>query len=553
MARSRLERKAESFAAAAGAFCVLVGCVVLVGWIFDIVPLQRLHPDWVTMRPNTALGFIGAGSALWLTVVGKGTARQRISWIAALLVSVLGALTFAEYLSGRDFGIDDWLGLTNIAPTADAPHPARMSIVTALHFALLGMALALLPFMIAERYPWLVDAPVLLAAFSSCVAILGYFYDPQSLYAIVPYDSVAFHTAWTFFALCAGVILARPGRGLARLLVGEHAGGAVARRLLPFAIAVPVALGWVRLEAQRSLHLFDVSVGVMFLVSTNIVIFVVIILWNVRALDRADRERQRLDLIGRLNAELNQRLSELAAANKELEAFSYSVSHDLRAPLRAIDGFSRLVLEEHAERLPEDGKNFLQIVRRNTQQMGHLIDDLLAFSRLSRQAMKIKSFSLTKMAKETLGDLKPDYDGRTIDIVVGDLGRAMADPALMKQVFANLLGNAIKFTRHKGDSRIEIGRRESSPENQDEKIYYVKDNGAGFDMRYVDKLFGVFQRLHRAEDYEGTGVGLAIVQRIIHRHGGRIWAEGEVNEGATFYFTLGRTEHDRAVPGNSPG
>ncbi|MDR3575864.1 MAG: PAS domain S-box protein [Anaerolineaceae bacterium] len=238
--------------------------------------------------------------------------------------------------------------------------------------------------------------------------------------------------------------------------------------------------------------------------------------------------------IENLNEDLKRQTLELQLANKELESFSYSVSHDLRAPLRAIDGFSRILIEDHSASLNTDALRYLNLVRNNTQQMGRLIDDLLAFSRLSRQFMNIQTLQPRPLVDEALNTLQNEISGRQVEVTIGALPDCKADPALLKLVFINLISNAFKYTRKCPLAKIEIG---CQLQNGDQ-VYFIKDNGVGFDMQYADKLFGVFQRLHRAEEYEGTGVGLANVQRIIHRHGGRIWAEGRVNNGATFYFTL---------------
>jgi signal transduction histidine kinase len=239
-----------------------------------------------------------------------------------------------------------------------------------------------------------------------------------------------------------------------------------------------------------------------------------------------------------MNEELEQRVqertAELRAANRELEAFTYSVSHDLRAPLRAITGFARILLEDHAPQLPDEAQHSLHIVDNSARQMGRLIDDLLTFSRLGRLELTKRPVAPTDLVRQVLEDLQAERAGRQVEIELGDLPPCWAEPSLLKQVFVNLLSNALKYSRRRPVAHIEVGCRQ----NGGERVYFVKDNGVGFDMQYANKLFGVFQRLHRADEYEGTGVGLAIVQRIVHRHGGSIWAEAAVDQGATFYFTL---------------
>jgi signal transduction histidine kinase len=315
---------------------------------------------------------------------------------------------------------------------------------------------------------------------------------------------------------------------------------------------------WIRSTVKIPLCLFDRVLGLLRLDSDQLYSFsakdaqrlrplanaAAIALENARLYEQAQQEvaerRRAEEEVRRLNADLERRVTErtaeLAAANKELEAFSYSVSHDLRAPVRAINGFARMVLESHAPDLSPEAQRYLHLVRENALRMGQMIEGLLTFSRLGRQPLRKRPVSLTALVGEVLADLQDELADQQAEITLDDLPVTQGDPILLRQVFANLLSNAFKFTRGREVKRIHVGCQTWA---QGEAIYFVKDNGAGFDMRYVDKLFGVFQRLHHADDFEGTGVGLALAQRIIERHGGRIWAEAEEGQGATFYFTLG--------------
>src|SRR5216684_3268577 len=259
--------------------------------------------------------------------------------------------------------------------------------------------------------------------------------------------------------------------------------------------------------------------------------------------DITERKRAEQE-IKELNEDLSRRAAELETLNKELEAFTYSVAHDLRAPLRHIDGFSKILLEDFGSQLDPLAQKHLQRINESTRHMGHLVDDLLNLARVGRQPVQLQITGLNGLVEEVLGDLETETRDRQIDWQIGRLPFVECDPGLMKQVLANLLSNAVKYTRPRELAVIQVGQREVDGQ----PVIFIRDNGVGFNMKYADKLFGVFQRLHRKEDFEGTGVGLATIQRIIQKHGGRVWAEAELDKGATFFFTLGAPKDNRTGP-----
>jgi signal transduction histidine kinase len=251
-----------------------------------------------------------------------------------------------------------------------------------------------------------------------------------------------------------------------------------------------------------------------------------------------EQEKIKVDVYSR---RLEERTIQLESANSELESFSYSVAHDLRAPLRAINGFSQAVLEDYADKLDDEGRDSLGRIRAASQRMGLLIDDLLNLSRISRTRIKNESLNLSSLAESCVNTLRETEPNRLIEVVIQPGLNIEADSSLMRIVMTNMLGNAWKFTRKTDKARIEIGVMD----NSGQKVYFVRDNGAGFDQSHADKLFVAFQRLHSTEEYEGTGIGLATISRIVHLHGGKVWAEGKPGEGATFYFTIRGDRHEQ--------
>jgi light-regulated signal transduction histidine kinase (bacteriophytochrome) len=274
------------------------------------------------------------------------------------------------------------------------------------------------------------------------------------------------------------------------------------------------------------------------------VVFALLIGWFASRRRRIEQElRQARDELQKVNADLEKRTIELEASNKELEAFTYSTSHDLRAPLRHLAGYTELLQKHASSALDEKSLRYVRMVLESAKKMGDLIDDLLAFSRIGRTETRYTLVSLEELVREASNEMKEETDARKIVWKIGALPSLQGDRSMLRVALVNLISNAVKFTRTRPQAEIEIGCANGRP---GEVVVFVRDNGVGFDMKYVGKLFGVFQRLHLPETFEGTGIGLATVQRIVARHGGRVWAEGAVDAGATFYFSAPKIHKEEA-------
>jgi PAS domain S-box-containing protein len=560
---------------------LLIASAALVGWFSGSVALRGIKPTYVPMAPNTALVFIALG-ALLATFARNSRGFLIAARVAAILPIILVGARFSEYLFGIDLKADRWIFNFPAERLGLAP-VGKMAFFTSATFLLFSSALLLITW---PNHRWTNSVAKVLAvivAFMGSAFSLGYVYGAPLLYGgqSIP---MALNTALAFVIGGLGLLAQavvfdintrrrseaalRESEERYRLLFenNPHPIWVYDLESLAFLAVNEAAVrryGYGREEflamtlkdirpaeeipsllenVGKTVSGFQASVwkhrkkngGIIDVEITSYPLLfggrqAKVVLAN----DITERKRAQ-DAIAALNVSLQTRGAELEQANKELESFSYSVSHDLRAPLRAIDGFSRILAEEHAGNLDADAQRLLGIVRSNTQNMGRLIDDLLAFSRLGRKQIERSRIDMKTLAHDVFTEVSPVHSNPTPAFHLTALPVAYGDPALIRQVVLNLVSNAVKYSRTRDNPTIQIN---AYAENG-EQVYLVKDNGVGFDMKYQDKLFGVFQRLHSAEEFEGTGVGLAIVQRIINRHGGRVWAESKVNEGATFYFTL---------------
>ena len=503
-------------------FAIVVS--VFAGWWLDIGALKRLTPGGAVMMPNTALGL---GMAAVGVYAGRSSSRRRsklrrgVVGACGFAVALLGAVTLSEYLTKWSPGVDRVLFASALGSV-----PGRPSHYVAVVFVLLGCSL--LGLEAAGRRYRFSQFLALAGGLVAGLGLVGHIVRYAPFYGTSTTTGMALHTGAALLLLSAATLLARPEDGLVGLLLSADAGGMAARQLLPLPLLLTLMLSALGLAGGRT-GLYDRFVGIWLLLISTVVIFSTLIWLTAEDIHSADQERQLTE------QRLRERTVELETLNRELDAFSYSVSHDLRAPLRAISGYSHALLEDYGPQLTGEARDYLHSIAGGAQRMGKLIDDLLAFSRLARKAIAPVGIDMAELAGSVLEELRRATPGRRLECRLEPLPAACGDRAMIRQVLVNLLSNAIKFTGATETAQIEVGCSGNGP---DQNTYYVKDNGAGFDMRYIDKLFGVFQRLHSTEEFEGTGVGLAIVQRVVRRHGGRVWAEGKVQEGATFHFTL---------------
>jgi signal transduction histidine kinase len=536
MTDPHLTRRYCQLAAWCGGLVIAIACSAVVGWLTGSTVFASMSLEWSTMKVNTAIGLIAAGCSLCLNVshTGDRALTLQMSRLCAVFIIVLAGATLIEYVLNIDLGIDRIL-VDDQPGTVGTVHPGRMAPLTAMSFEVCGLALLT---MTSERSRWrkLSATLALLLTIASALTTLGYLFGASEFYTVSGlFSAVAVNTSIALILLGVGIQFANLPAGPLRSLASGYLGGIMLRRMLPVAIVLPIATVWMRLIAQSAGLFNSNGLGGAAVAAIMVMSFAGFLVWYAGMLDRLDRaQRGGEEQIKQLNAALKARVVALEAANREFQGFSYSMSHVLRAPLRAIHGYADIILEELREKLDFEGRRLIGVIQSSTVEMSELLDGILGFLRLGWQPMTIVPVDMNQHVREVIELLKSKTAGRTIQFKIGDLPAAQADASMVRRIWLNLLDNAIKFTSCRDEATIEIGARRDG----DKAEYFVKDNGAGFEMQYVAKLFGVFQRLHDATQFPGTGIGLAIVNRIVTRHGGRVWAESEPGQGATFYFSL---------------
>lgn len=491
---------------------VAVALVLLVANLYAAVVEGRRGGSAINVQ--AFIGLVCLGLSTPLTTSSRTVLRR-----GALVVLVaIGSYGVASL-------IESFVGATHL--TTAPPN-------TALLFGCLGFGVAA-GHHASARARWFADGLVIAGGVISLFALISLLFGSSVQYPITGEAPMTIATASLGLLVAGAVIFLRSDRGIGKVFNSNGTGGILARRLVPVLIVLPIAIArlmYLGVEAGTYDPAFAISVGVLI----GVVILTISIITSATVLDRLDTVRRGNEAqIRQMVGDIARQSKELARSNQELESFSYSVSHDLRAPIRHIAGFTELLAKSNSDKLDDKGKRYIAMITDSAQQAGTLIDDLLEFSRMGRAEIKTREVPLDDTVRDAWSKLGPERTGRDIALRLSPLPTVQADPAMLEVVVGNLLSNAIKYTATKPRAEIEVGSREDG----DDVVISVRDNGVGFDNKYVDKLFGVFQRLH-GDEFEGVGIGLANVKRIVERHGGRVWAEGEVDRGASFHFTMPR-------------
>jgi signal transduction histidine kinase len=552
--------RTNTFTAWCCALAVGMAIAVLVGWIFEIEYLKSVMPGLIAMNPLTAICFVLSAASLWFLRDEQASPSRR--WIAlggAGLLLVVGMAKVCDYLFQLDLGLDRILFSELLGDNRMAPN-------TAICFILAALSLLFIDSFVA-RGMWVAQLPMLLLTTISLVSLIGYAYGAASMYRLSTFIPMALNTAFLFHVLALGLLLSRPRRGIAAVLLHPGQGGQMARRLLPVVILLPAGLGWLRVVGQR-LEWYDTAVGAAFMVATTVILFSSAVCWIAHALNRADEQRGHVsDQLERSRQELESRVAsrtaELKAANADLleknqenEMFVYSVSHDLRSPLVNLQGFSQeltsvthqlrevlgeaklpeLFASQTSELIDNDMHRCIRFIQTSVTRLSGIIDSLLQLSRAGRVEYTPQAVELGEIVTRVLEAMSATIYDRGVSIQVNSLPIAWGDPVALEQIFANLIGNSINYLDAKRPGKIEVGTfRDSTTDSS--AVFYVKDNGLGIPAAYHAKVFQALKRLH-PEVAKGEGIGLALVKRIIERHGGNIWFESTPNVGTTFFFRL---------------
>jgi signal transduction histidine kinase len=561
---------------------IIAGIVFLIGWALNIPILKSPGSIFSTIKSNVALCFVFIGISLWLMQTKRINQRNiRIAKILAIIVTFIGLLTLIEHLTGYNYGIDQIL-FTELPGAINTSSPNRMAFNAALSLVLVGSSILVLDKDIKIGWP-LFQIIIIIEGLITFLAALGYAYQASDLYMVYNYTGIAIYATLIFGLIFFAIVFMRPDKGFIGLLQGESPGSVLGRKILPFVIAIPVILGWLNTFALNK-GFYDIGLGNALLIFATVMVITTLLWRNIISINKTDLKRRKAEeakqkLLEQIqlfaeelqntneelqvaneelqdtteelqvtneelqatteelqasNEELQDTTEELQIANEELQQFAYAASHDLQEPLRTISSFTQLMQRRYAGQLDTDADEFMEYIVDGSKRMQQLINDLLEYTRVDTHVNEFKLVKLDNVIEDTLLNLKGSINENNAVITHDPLPTINADKGQLNQLFQNLISNAIKFQKPDEPPRIHI----SAKKEDDHYLFSVSDNGIGIEPQYTERVFVIFQRLHTRETYQGTGIGLSIVKRIVERHGGRIWVESEFGVGSTFYFTL---------------
>ncbi len=515
--------KLESISEYLSILIFIIGFIIIIGWIFNIGVIKSFLPFFKPVSPISAIFFILIGISLILLQNKRiNKFNITIARLLSVIIIVISSLIIVEYIFNINMGVNRALinyPLENI-------NIAIMAFNSALNFLLTSFALFMLDKQVnKDKYP--AQYIMLVVAIIILFAISGFIYGASEFYKLHFYTSISFYTTLLFVLVVIAVLFARPNKGLMRILTSEKLGSAFARRILPLIIIFPLLFGFLAFLGQK-IGLYDTSyaIALMMILTT---VFLAFMVWNsMKSINRADAKRRTAE------ENLKNMVEELKHSNYELQQFAYITSHDLQEPLRTIASFTQLLEHRYKERLDSEADEYIDFIVSAAVRMKDMIQGLLDYSRIDTQKGEIVQVDTEEILKVVLSNLNASIKENKAEITHEPLPTVSADERQLIQLFQNLISNAIKFRKKDKCPSIHI----TAEKKGNKYVFSVQDNGIGMEIQYSDHIFELFKRLHAIDEYEGTGIGLAVVKRIIDRHGGSIWFESEPGVGSTFYFTI---------------
>ena len=515
---------------------IIIGFLGLLGWILNVNVLKSPGTDFSTIKTNAAICFILIGFALWFSQEKRiNTRNRRIAQILALIVALIGFLTFFEHFSSVNLGLDQLL-FKEVPGALNTSNPNRMGFPGSINFVLVGLAVIFLNRKIVNYQRWS-QYLVLIVGFITILALVGYAYNVSSLYYFANVTGIAIYAAIGFLLLFFGVLICRPDVGLMRTFNTDLLGGRLGPRVFLPTILITVILGWFLVVAINMGFISGSFAISLLVISTIIISFILIWLFAIRLnlfdVEIRDTNMKLKESKDHLEDEVKIRTTELSRSNDDLKQFAYVASHDLREPLRMITSFLQLLERRYKDQLDQDANEFIDYAVEGAKRLDLMIMDLLEYSRVSNKEIQFTEVNLEEVINQIMSNLSVLIEENNAQITYDSLPIILSDENQMLILLQNLISNAIKY-RQEETPQIHV-----SAEKEDKQwLFSVKDNGIGIDPPHLERIFTIFQRLHGHEEYGGSGIGLSIVQRIVHQHGGEVWAESELGEGSTFYFTI---------------